>query len=229
MRIADIAKTVYGLGDHRFHIFSFYQTDFLPLALDLALDGKKRGVATEASPDSQKERNRLLFESIQEFVRKQVPAPISGAIPGASSAVASAIDQIFFLGNIRSWGKFYNPVCFFYCYSKGCLVFIVAQVTNTYGEKQAYLVPYQGERGEARLAKNLYVSPFISREGEFIFDLSAAGESILLRISSRARARRRSQSQKRSQEPEPEPEKEKKSRVAAMRMQSLLRQYCGRV
>ena len=50
------------------------------------------------------------------------------------------VDRILLLTNLRVLGYVFNPVSFFYCYSGGELACIVAEVSNTFGERLPYLL-----------------------------------------------------------------------------------------
>src|SRR6185503_1102105 len=81
-------------------------------------------------------------------------------------------DRILLLTNLRVLGYVFNPVSFFYCYQGGELVCIVAEVSNTFGERLAYLLsPENRDMGERRLSyrhdKKLHVSPFFGLEQSY--------------------------------------------------------------
>ena len=59
-------------------------------------------------------------------------------------------DRILLLTNLRVLGYVFNPVSFFYCYQGGELACIVAEVSNTFGERLPYLLsPENQERPSA--------------------------------------------------------------------------------
>ena len=92
-------------------------------------------------------------------------------------------DRILLVTNLRVLGYVFNPVSFFYCY-QGCeLACIVAEVSNTFGERLPYLLsPENRDTGERRLSyrhnKKLHVSPFFGMTGS---------RSVRERISSKER------------------------------------------
>lgn len=83
--------------------------------------------------------------------------------------------QILLLTQPRVFGHVFNPVSFWLCFDEaGDLVSVIAEVTNTFGERHCYLchkpdgaaiVPE--DRLEAR--KVFYVSPFQPIEGGYVF------------------------------------------------------------
>jgi DUF1365 family protein len=84
-------------------------------------------------------------------------------------------DRIMLLAQPRMWGHVFNPVSFWLCYSQADeLVAVIAEVTNTYGERHSYMCHHPdsapikpGDRLTA--SKIFYVSPFQPVEGEYVF------------------------------------------------------------
>jgi DUF1365 family protein len=82
----------------------------------------------------------------------------------------------------RVLGHVFNPVSFWLAYDEaGALIAVIAEVTNTYGERHSYLCAHADGREimpQDRLLaqKLLHVSPFQPVQGqyEFRFDISAA-------------------------------------------------------
>lgn len=77
--------------------------------------------------------------------------------------------------HLRYFGHNFNPVSFYYCYSKDGseLDSIVAEVTNTpWGESHAYVLDTQDQKGNEpfyifRQDKELHVSPFMEMNQEY--------------------------------------------------------------
>lgn len=79
--------------------------------------------------------------------------------------------RILMLANARVLGYTFNPISVFWCHDRsGALRCVVAEVHNTYGGRHAYVVQTD-ERGRARVAKELYVSPFNPVDGEYRLSL----------------------------------------------------------
>ena len=96
-------------------------------------------------------------------------------------------DRILLLTNLRVLGYVFNPVSFFYCYSGGELVCIVAEVSNTFGERLPYLLsPANRDTSQPRLSyrhdKKLHVSPFFGLEQSYQWWFSEPGEKLDVRI-----------------------------------------------
>jgi len=104
-------------------------------------------------------------------------------------------DRILLLTNLRVLGYVFNPVSFFYCYRGGELACIVAEVSNTFGERLPYLLsPENRDTGERRLSyrhdKKLHVSPFFGLEQSYQWWFSEPGEQLDVRIDLREGASR---------------------------------------
>ncbi|MEL7093015.1 MAG: DUF1365 domain-containing protein, partial [Pseudomonadota bacterium] len=89
------------------------------------------------------------------------------------------IDKIELLAQPKVLGHVFNPVSFWLCRTAGALIAVIAEVTNTFGERHSYLVRHVDQRPIApddrlRAEKIHYVSPFQPIEGgyEFRFDIT---------------------------------------------------------
>ena len=96
-------------------------------------------------------------------------------------------DRILLLTNLRVLGYVFNPVSFFYCYARGELICIVAEVSNTFGERHPYLLSSRNQdTHESRLSyrheKRLHVSPFFGLEQSYQWWFSEPGERLGVRI-----------------------------------------------
>ena len=86
----------------------------------------------------------------------------------------SGIDRIELLAQPRLLGHVFNPVSFWLCRRGDDLTAVIAEVTNTFGERHCYLVHHPDQRPitrEDRLSaqKIFYVSPFQKVEGDYTF------------------------------------------------------------
>ena len=87
-------------------------------------------------------------------------------------------ERIMLLAQPRFWHHVYNPVSFWLCLNaSGDVVMVIAEVTNTFGERHSYLCAHDDYRpikaGDRLYAKKVhYVSPFqqIAGHYEFQFD-----------------------------------------------------------
>ncbi|MET0066449.1 MAG: DUF1365 domain-containing protein [Candidatus Thiodiazotropha sp.] len=72
----------------------------------------------------------------------------------------------------RVFGYLFNPVSFWYCERRnGQVGAIIAEVNNTFGERQCYLLrpDAEGRFNPVTAEKRLYVSPFFPLRGGYIF------------------------------------------------------------
>ena len=88
--------------------------------------------------------------------------------------------RIMLLAQPRFWNHVFNPVSFWVCYNaEDEITAVIAEVTNTFGERHSYLVNHPDSRAilpsdRLRATKIFYVSPFQKIEGgyEFRFDIT---------------------------------------------------------
>jgi len=89
--------------------------------------------------------------------------------------------RILLLTNLRVLGYVFNPVSFYWCYAEdGSLACIVAEVSNTFGERLPYLLRGDSLRYDSE--KRLHVSPFMPMEQRYTWQFSEPEERILARI-----------------------------------------------
>lgn len=88
------------------------------------------------------------------------------------------VERIDLLAQPRVLGHGFNPVSFWLCHQGDALIAVIAEVTNTFGERHCYLLSHPDQRPitpEDRLkaTKIFYVSPFQPIQGgyEFRFDI----------------------------------------------------------
>lgn len=91
---------------------------------------------------------------------------------------------IFLLTHLRYLGYCFNPISLFYCLDQaGRLEAILAEVTNTFGERWNYWLTeaQKDSAGEHsyRTAKRMHVSPFLPMEMSYRFVLPPPGEQLL--------------------------------------------------
>ncbi len=85
--------------------------------------------------------------------------------------------RICVLTQPRSWGLAFNPVSIFYCHDADQrLMAILCEVSNTpWRERYHYVLPAEGEgRHQVSVDKAFHVSPFLPREGHYVFRFDAA-------------------------------------------------------
>ncbi len=94
------------------------------------------------------------------------------------------IDRIELLAQPRVLGHVFNPVSFWLCYDvEGLLRTVIAEVTNTFGDRHSYLCRHADGRAITKddtiaAQKLLHVSPFQPVEGGYVFRFDIQPDSI---------------------------------------------------
>lgn len=83
-------------------------------------------------------------------------------------------ERVLLMAQPRVLGHVFNPVSFWLCYAGDALAAVIAEVTNTYGERHSYLCRNADGRAISRedtiaAEKIFYVSPFQPVEGGYRF------------------------------------------------------------
>jgi DUF1365 family protein len=92
-----------------------------------------------------------------------------------------AIERVLMLTQPRVLGYVFNPVSFYWCYrGDGSLACIVAELSNTFGERLPEVLRGPGLRYEH--CKRLHVSPFFGVEGSYEYAFSQPGDEVWARI-----------------------------------------------
>ena len=92
-----------------------------------------------------------------------------------------AVERVLTLTQLRVLGYVFNPVTFHWCYGPdGALVCIVAELSNTFGERLPELLDGGGRRYEQ--AKRLHVSPFFGLDQSYEYAFSQPGDEVWARI-----------------------------------------------
>ena len=95
----------------------------------------------------------------------------------------------------RVLGYVFNPITLWFCYdSEQRLIAVLYEVSNTFGQHHAYLLPVEpgDERVDHAFDKHFYVSPFIEMTADYRIKVKAPGERVALRpFTSPGRASRK--------------------------------------
>jgi uncharacterized protein len=103
----------------------------------------------------------------------------------ATQGVDLAGGRVLMLANARSLGYVFNPITVYWCrYPDGSPACVVAEVHNTYGGRHCYLLR-PDDAGRARVAKDFYVSPFLTVAGEYAMRLPEPDDRLALTITLR--------------------------------------------
>ncbi|RUO44444.1 DUF1365 domain-containing protein [Aliidiomarina taiwanensis] len=116
-------------------------------------------------------------ETLSTAVLRKMNSLSEGALDG----------QVFFLGNIRTWGLFFSPLnCYFLINKEGIATHMLAEVSNTpWNQRHYYLVNFNHHNSAAPLQpteKNFHVSPFNPMEMQYHWRIRAPGEGALIHI-----------------------------------------------
>jgi len=102
---------------------------------------------------------------------------------------ADAVTTIMLVTSARYFNYIFNPVSFYYCFSRrGDLVCVVAEVNNTFGERHVYIprrTENEGNGFPARFSapKHFHVSPFNDMTGSYEFVFSDIRKELFIRIN----------------------------------------------
>jgi DUF1365 family protein len=96
-------------------------------------------------------------------------------------AADPGIERVLMLAQLRLLGYVFNPVTFYWCYTRqGELACMVAELSNTFGERHAELLSGPGLAYEHE--KHLHVSPFFGLDQAYEYAFSEPGEQVFARI-----------------------------------------------
>ncbi len=131
-------------------------------------------------------RNGRSFMSVHDSDHGGVPKSGRGAPWVRDVLAANDIappDRIMLLAQPRIMGHVFNPVSFWLCYSGADLTTVVAEVTNTFGDRHSYLCkrPNGGpiKKDDTITADKIFhVSPFQPVEGGYTFRYDITDDQI---------------------------------------------------
>lgn len=94
------------------------------------------------------------------------------------------VEKVLMLAYPRVLGFAFNPLTTYYCFDgAGKLVFMVYEVTNTFGNRVSYVIPVEGGVPDQSCAKRMWVSPFNRVEGQYGFHGNVPGQSLSLGVN----------------------------------------------
>ncbi|MCE5288309.1 MAG: DUF1365 domain-containing protein [Nocardiaceae bacterium] len=132
------------------------------------LPAPARSVVRFESRDYCGDPNASISSNVREFLR--------------NSGIDATALTIRMLTTPRQLGYSFNPITVFYCHRGDEPVAVIAEVHNTYGDRQRYLLrPDSNDQSET--SKRLYVSPFYDVSGEYRIHSPLPAESLLLSVS----------------------------------------------
>jgi hypothetical protein len=90
----------------------------------------------------------------------------------------------------RLFGFVFNPLSTWFCFdASGALAAIVYEVHNTFGDRHAYVLPVAASNGPIRqeCAKDFTVSPFLSLDCSYRFNIRVPADDVLVAIDEKER------------------------------------------
>lgn len=150
------------LGVNRRGLMSFWERDYLPVNEPLHRPASETP-ATVAATATLKER-------VLAWCAAQGVTLASGT-------------RVLLVTLPRVLGYQFNPVSFYFCIDPaGRPQLAIAEVTNTFREMKAFLIPPAGDGLAVRVPKHFYVSPFSPADAAFDFTLRLPGSRLALRV-----------------------------------------------
>jgi len=170
----------FGAIAHRFtHSVSMYAIDLDEGAM---LDRRTRIFGYERSAVVSL-RARDHFGDANRSMRETVTGTL------AARGIDIADGRIVVVTNLRTFGYVFNPISCFWCwYPDGTLAAMIAEVSNTFGERHVYVLPADEatQRGSAYVwdtDKALHVSPFFGMNQRYRITAAPPGARLALAIS----------------------------------------------
>ncbi len=103
--------------------------------------------------------------------------------------VKEEISEIILLTHLRCMGFVFNPVSFYFCFNKSNeIITIIAEVNNTFSQTHSYVI-YEEDKSPIiqnkiyKAEKEFFVSPFLTREGNYEFRFNYGEEKIKIFIN----------------------------------------------
>lgn len=104
-----------------------------------------------------------------------------------AAAGAPTVLSLRLLAQPRFLGFWFGPVSFWLAFARGNLVAVIAEVSNTFGERHSYLCAHPGfapilPRDRLKASKIFHVSPFQEISGGYEFTFDITPQRIAIRI-----------------------------------------------
>ena len=90
-------------------------------------------------------------------------------------------DQVFMLAQPRTFGSYFNPVCFYFCLKEGAVICILTEINNTpWDEKFSYILDARNQHNDLQFnfSKEFHVSPFLPMDLEYLWRFNVNPNSI---------------------------------------------------
>lgn len=139
--------------------------------------------------------NAVSFYDRDHMGRIDRSAKENARIVAEESLGPGAADRVVLVTNLRVLGYVFNPISWFFCYTDaGDPTCVLAEVSNTFGERHMYVLAdgeRRGERTRYSEVKRLHVSPFLPMDLEYTFAVTDPGDRFEATIVARQEDRTR--------------------------------------
>ncbi|MGC1496124.1 MAG: DUF1365 domain-containing protein [Sulfitobacter sp.] len=177
-----MTNTVDHIAGHTFHGRKGAVENAFRYSIDYVLCDAESDVATPMLFN----RNKPGLTSLQDKDHGGAPKQRRGAVwvrEVLAKHNITNVDQIDLLAQPRVLGHVFNPVSFWLCYQDGALITVIAEVSNTYGDRHCYLCHHDDLRpiqasDHLHATKIFYVSPFQPVEGSYTFRFDIRSDRI---------------------------------------------------
>jgi DUF1365 family protein len=101
----------------------------------------------------------------------------------ACGEVINAGDRLVMLASARSLGYVFNPLSVYWCMASDNVVrWVILEIHNTYGDRHAHLI-HLDKAGTASVNKEFYVSPFLTVDGRYEFQVQLTEDRIVVVVN----------------------------------------------
>ena len=95
----------------------------------------------------------------------------------------AATDSITMVCSLRTSGYVFNPLSVYWCFdASGHCKWAIMEIHNTYGDRHAHLIKPDA-LGKSKVAKEFYVSPFFTIDGEYETQTLVDGNKVTLVVN----------------------------------------------
>jgi hypothetical protein len=127
--------------------------------------------------------NLLSFQSRDHGDKSGAPLRMQVQAMLADAGIEGVDGPIRLLTLPRLLGFVFNPISVYYCHrADGGLAAVIYEVSSTFGERRAYVLPADGERFDQTCGKTLHLSPFMRMDMTYVFRGRDPGEGLTLAI-----------------------------------------------
>lgn len=105
------------------------------------------------------------------------------AFATANGETVAPTDSVTMACSLRTNGYVFNPLSVYWCFSAdGTCKWAIMEIHNTYGDRHAHLIKPDA-KGNCRVSKEFYVSPFFTIEGHYETRTLIDGDKVTLVVN----------------------------------------------